>query len=140
MMPEMSGTEMCLKIKNNIDLCHIPIILLTALNSVEQNIEGLNRGADDYISKPFNPRILLARANNLVRNRLLIHNQIRKNPITEVDLTSINLLDQEILKKTSEAIEAHMDDTEFDIPELCKEIGVGRLFCIQNLRPYWYDS
>lgn len=126
MMPEMSGTEMCLKIKNNIDLCHIPIILLTALNSVEQNIEGLNRGADDYISKPFNPRILLARANNLVRNRLLIHNQIRKNPITEVDLTSINLLDQEILKKTSEAIEAHMDDTEFDIPELCKEIGVGR--------------
>lgn len=78
MMPEMSGTEMCLKIKNNIDLCHIPIILLTALNSVEQNIEGLNRGADDYISKPFNPRILLARANNLVRNRLLIHNQIRK--------------------------------------------------------------
>lgn len=126
MMPEMSGTEMCLKIKNNIDLCHIPIILLTALNSVEQNIEGLNRGADDYISKPFNPRILLARANNLVRNRLLIHNQIRKNPITEVDLTSINLLDQEILKKTSEAIEAHMDDTEFDIPELCKENGVGR--------------
>lgn len=126
MMPEMSGTEMCLKIKNNIDLCHIPVILLTALNSVEQNIEGLNRGADDYISKPFNPNILLARANNLVRNRLLIHNQIRKNPITEVDLTSINLLDQEILKKTSEAIEAHMDDTEFDIPELCREIGVGR--------------
>lgn len=126
MMPEMSGTEMCMRIKNNIDLCHIPVILLTALNTVEQNIEGLNRGADDYISKPFNSNILLARANSLVRNRLLIHNQIRKKPITEVDLTSINLLDQDILKRTSEAIEAHIDDTEFDVPELCKEIGIGR--------------
>lgn len=126
MMPEMSGTEMCLKIKNNIDLCHIPIILLTALNSVEQNIEGLNRGADDYISKPFNSNILLAKANNLVRNRLLIQSQISKKPITEVDLTSINSLDQEILKKTADAIEAHIDDTEFDVPELCKEIGMGR--------------
>lgn len=126
MMPEMSGTEMCLKIKNNIDLCHIPVILLTALNSVEQNIEGLNRGADDYITKPFNSNILLARANNLVRNRLLIQSQISKKPIAEVDLTSINPLDQAILRKTVDAIESHIDDTEFDVPELCKEIGMGR--------------
>ena len=51
MMPEMTGTEMCLQIKNNIDLCHIPVILLTALNSTEQNIEGLSRGADDLIER-----------------------------------------------------------------------------------------
>ena len=51
MMPEMSGTEMCLKIKNDFDICHIPVILLTALGSAEQSIEGLQRGADDYISK-----------------------------------------------------------------------------------------
>lgn len=57
MMPEMTGTEMCLQIKNNIDLCHIPVILLTALNSTEQNIEGLNRGADDYITKPFHAQL-----------------------------------------------------------------------------------
>ena len=61
MMPEMTGTEMCLQIKNNIDLCHIPVILLTALNSTEQNIEGLSRGADDYITKPFEMKELLAR-------------------------------------------------------------------------------
>lgn len=59
MMPEMTGTEMCLQIKNNIDLCHIPVILLTALNSTEQNIEGLSRGADDYITKPFHAQLLL---------------------------------------------------------------------------------
>ena len=126
MMPEMTGIEMCLQIKNNVDLCHIPIILLTALNNTEQSIEGLNRGADDYISKPFNAQLLLARANNLVRNRLLIQHQLRKKPLSEIDLTSINPLDQEMLRKTSQIIEKHIDDPDFDIPELCKEVGIGR--------------
>ena len=123
---EMTGIEMCLQIKNNVDLCHIPIILLTALNNTEQSIEGLNRGADDYISKPFNAQLLLARANNLVRNRLLIQHQLRKKPLSEIDLTSINPLDQEMLRKTSQIIEKHIDDPDFDIPELCKEVGIGR--------------
>ena len=69
MMPEMTGTEMCLQIKNNIDLCHIPVILLTALNSTEQNIEGLSRGADDYITKPFSATYLQARVENLLMQR-----------------------------------------------------------------------
>ena len=126
MMPEMSGTELCLQIKSNIDLCHIPIILLTALNGQEQNIEGLNRGADDYITKPFNSQLLLARANNLVRNRLLIQHQLHNQPVSEVDLTSINPLDQKLLRKTAEVIEQNMDDPDFDVPKLCAEIGVGR--------------
>lgn len=126
MMPEMTGIEMCLQIKNNIDLCHIPVILLTALSNAEQSIEGYNRGADDYISKPFNARLLLARANNLVRNRLLIQHQLRKKPLSEIDLTSINPLDQEMLRKTSQIIEQHLDDPDFDIPELCREVGIGR--------------
>ena len=126
MMPEMNGTEMCLQIKNNIDLCHIPIILLTALTSEQQNIEGLNRGADDYICKPFNAQLLLARANNLIRNRLLIQSQISKRPITEVDLTSINPLDQKILKKTEEILTKNLDNTEFGLADLCVELSMGR--------------
>lgn len=126
MMPEMTGTEMCLQIKNNIDLCHIPIILLTALGSTEQNIEGLNRGADDYITKPFHAQLLLARANNLIRGRLLMQHQFNKEPISEIDLASINPLDKDLLKRTIQVIEQHIDDTEFDIPVLCKEVGVGR--------------
>lgn len=126
MMPEMTGTEMCLQIKNNIDLCHIPIILLTALNSPEHNLEGLNRGADDYIAKPFHAQLLLARANNLIRNRLLVQHQFNKKPISEIDLSSINPLDQDLLKRTTQIIEKHIDDVDFDIPALCKEVGVGR--------------
>lgn len=126
MMPEMTGTEMCLQIKNNIDLCHIPVILLTALNSTEQNIEGLNRGADDYITKPFHAQLLLARANNLIRSRLLVQHQFDKKPMSEIDLASINPLDKDLLKRASQVIEQHIDDTEFDIPALCREVGVGR--------------
>lgn len=126
MMPEMSGTEMCQRIKNNIDLCHIPIILLTALNSEQQNIDGLNRGADDYICKPFNASILLAKVNNIIRNRLLIQSQITKKPITDIDLTSINPLDQKILKNIDDAIERNLDNTDFGISDLCSEVNMGR--------------
>ncbi|MDE6349064.1 MAG: response regulator [Bacteroides sp.] len=126
MMPEMTGTEMCLQIKNNLDFCHIPIILLTALNSPEQNIEGFNRGADEYITKPFHARLLLTRVNNLIRSRLLIQHQFNKQPISEIDLTSINPLDKDLLKRVSQVIEQHISDVEFDISVLCREVGVGR--------------
>ncbi|MDO4181811.1 MAG: response regulator, partial [Bacteroidales bacterium] len=126
MMPEMSGTEMCLQIKNNIDTCHIPVILLTALDSTEQNIEGLNRGADDYVTKPFHTQLLLARANNLIRNRLLMQHQFNKKPLSEIDLTSINPMDKELLKQIVDIIEQHIDDTSFDISILCQEMGVSR--------------
>ena len=126
MMPKMSGTEMCLQLKNNIDYCHIPIILLTALNSTEQNMQGLSRGADDYVTKPFHAGLLLARANNLIRSRLLMQHQFDKRPMSEIDLTSINPLDQELLKKVTGIIEAHIDDPMFDIPMLCQELGISR--------------
>lgn len=126
MMPEMTGTEMCMQIKNNIDLCHIPVVLLTALNTTEQNIEGLNRGADDYVVKPFNARILLARCNNLIRNRLLIHQQMANKPISEIELITINPLDKDLLKQTIQIIDEHISDPGFDIPMLCRELGMGR--------------
>lgn len=126
MMPEMTGTEMCIQIKNDIDLCHIPVILLTALNTNEQNIEGLNSGADDYVTKPFNARILLARCNNLIRNRQLLQRQWSEKPASEIDLSNFNPLDKDLLKRAIEIIDAHIDDPQFDIPALCKEIGMGR--------------
>lgn len=126
MMPVMSGTEMCLQIKTNLDLCHVPVVLLTALDLVEQNIEGLGRGADDYITKPFEPRLLLARCNSLIRNRILLKNQFAKRPIEEIDLVAVNALDKEFLERVVAIIDAHIADEAFDIGVLCKEIGMGR--------------
>lgn len=126
MMPLMSGTDLCMHIKNNIDLCHIPVILLTALDLVEQNIEGLGRGADDYITKPFNAQLLIARCNNLIRNRVLLKNQFAKKPIEDIDLVAINPLDKELLEKVVAIIENNLDDEKFDVNVLCREIGLGR--------------
>ena len=122
-LPDMEGVDV---IKNIRTWSNIPVILLTALNSTEQNIEGLSRGADDYITKPFHAQLLLARANNLIRSRLLMQHQFDKKPMSEIDLASINPLDKDLLKRASQVIEQHIDDTEFDIPALCKEVGVGR--------------
>lgn len=126
MMPKMSGTEMCMQIKGNADYCHIPIVLLTALGTVEQSIEGLNRGADAYITKPFNAKLLLARVNNLIRNRLLIQQQFSKKSVNDIDLTSVNPLDQAFLKKVSESIDQHLDDTSYSIPTLCNEVAMSK--------------
>lgn len=67
MMPEMSGKELCYKIKTNVELSHISVVLLTAQTSVEYVVEGLMFGADDYVTKPFNVKVLIARCNNLIK-------------------------------------------------------------------------
>lgn len=124
MMPVMSGTELCMAIKNNIDYCHIPVVLLTALDGVSQSMEGFSRGADDYISKPFNADLLMVRVKNLIRNRKLIHYQFTKKPIEEIDLTCVREMDQDLLRKASSLIEEHMDD--IDVTLLCQELGISR--------------
>lgn len=68
-MPEMSGKDLCYKIKTNVELSHISVVLLTAQTSVEYVVEGLMFGADDYITKPFNIKVLVARCNNLIKTR-----------------------------------------------------------------------
>ena len=65
-MPKMSGTDLCKLVKENLETCHIPVVLLTARTSIEHSMEGLRLGADDYITKPFNVNILLSRCNNPV--------------------------------------------------------------------------
>ncbi len=126
MMPEMSGTEMCRVVKSDLNLCHIPIILLTALNSTEHTLEGLNANADDYITKPFDTRILLARVDNLHRSRRMLQSQFDQKPISEIDLTVVNPLDRDLLKRTSDIIDNNLSNSELDIPLLCRELGISR--------------
>ena len=126
MMPVMTGTEMCMQMKENILICHIPVVLLTALDTLEQNLDGLKRGADDYITKPFNARMLLARCNNLIRNRLLAQSRFAKETTTSIDLLVANPLDKAFLDKVSKVVNEHIDNVDFDIAVLCKELGVGR--------------
>lgn len=126
MMPGMDGIEMCSKIKNNKMLCHIPIVLLTALETVEHKLKGLQQGADDYISKPFHAKLLLTRCNNLIKNRLLIKNQQN----SQLDLSGEKLAstsaDQQLMNRITEIIEKHINNPDFDINAFASELGMGR--------------
>ena len=125
-MPVMSGKEMCLRIKNNIDLCHIPVVLLTALTSTEQNIEGLQLGADDYIGKPFNAKILIARCNNLIRSRSLFQKRFKKQTDFDVQLLANNPLDKKFLEQVEKIMEQHFMNPEFGINTLSRELAMSR--------------
>lgn len=126
MMPEMSGTEMCLKIKNDFDICHIPVVLLTALSSAEQSIEGLQRGADDYISKPFNAKVLLARCNNLVRNRIILQKKFNEQRDFDTQSLASNPIDQKFMDAVNKIVEENLSNMEFDMNTLAKELGLSR--------------
>ncbi|MDR1517797.1 MAG: response regulator [Dysgonamonadaceae bacterium] len=126
MMPQMTGTEMCMRIKNNADLCHIPVVLLTALNSEEQNIEGLQQGADDYIGKPFHSKILLMRCNNIIRNRLSMQRKLNEQPDSDLSLLAVNALDRKLLERINQSIDGHLGDPDFDVHALAREVGLSR--------------
>lgn len=126
MMPEMSGKEMCYKIKNNINLSHIPVVMLTARDSTDQTIEGYMFGADDYVVKPFNMEILKARCNSIVKNRQLLRRNMAKDggPVITFDVQSEQ--EEKFLKKATEIIKQNFDNPEFDMNMLASELGMGR--------------
>lgn len=126
MMPVMSGTEMCMRIKNNFDICHTPVVLLTARTSVEHNIEGLSMGADDYISKPFNTNVLLARCTNLIRNRRLLQKRFSDQIDFTTDTLATNKLDQQFIDQANRIIEVNVGNNDFSVDLLAKEMILSR--------------
>lgn len=126
MMPVMSGSEMCLQVKSNMDYCHIPIILLTALDGEEQSIEGFKSGADDYVTKPFNAKVLLVRCNNLVRSRKLMQAKYTKEKDADINLLATNPMDKRFLDMIIRVINEHLSEEDFDISVLCREVGMSR--------------
>ena len=96
-MPEISGTELCRKIKTNIETSHIPIILLTSQTASEYIIEGLKIGADDYITKPFSIKHLIIRCNNLVNSRKMLQAKFTKEINTSVEMIATSSLDLSLI-------------------------------------------
>ena len=123
MMPGIQGTEVCSKLKNSPNTSHIPIILLTAKGTVEDELTGLTTGADDYISKPFNFRILEARVNTLIKNRISLSNYFSDKDSTQTETKNIDSREQQehtFLEKTEQLIlkkYLHSDSSVFQLAE-----------------------
>lgn len=127
MMPVMSGKEMCYKIKNCLELAYMPVVLLTAQTSEDCTIEGYMFGADDYITKPFNVKLLLTRCGNLLRNRKKLLGRVAQAEVKEMPGTgSLNVAEQELLDKATEIIKRNFSNPEFDMNMLASELGMGR--------------
>ena len=134
MMPLMSGTELCKVIKSDPTLCHIPVVLLTARVDVEQNLEGLQQGADDYVTKPFNSRILLSRCNNLVNSRILLQEKFGREPVNSTWMLATNRLDKEFIDKVLDILGRNLSNSSFDINQLVKEMGMSRTAFFEKLK------
>ncbi len=126
MMPIMNGNEMCTKLKGDFETSHIPIVLLTAQTTVEQNIDGLKSGADDYISKPFNVKILIVRCNNLLTSRKVLQDKYTKQMDISPKQIAYTAMDQKFIEKAVSIIESNISDKRIDVDLLCSEMAIGR--------------
>ncbi|HAT94086.1 MAG TPA: two-component system response regulator, partial [Sphingobacterium sp.] len=126
MMPEMDGFELCQKIKEDIAYAHIPVILLTAKNSIESKIQGLEFGADAYIEKPFSPAFLRAQIASLLKNRVKIKEFFIKNPMSQIQQIGQNQSEQEFLLKIEEIIMQHLDDPQFNVDRMADILCMSR--------------
>jgi signal transduction histidine kinase/DNA-binding response OmpR family regulator len=126
MMPETDGYELCRVLKNNRDTSHIPIILLTAKASEENILQGLELGADDYVTKPFSTQLLCARITNLIELRRHLQLNMEREMTLKPDKTSVSNIDKEFVKDLQEVINKNISDPEFNVEELCKRLYMGR--------------
>ncbi len=131
MMPEMRGDELCQILKKDIETSHIPIILLTALSTDKNIIEGLQSGADEYIVKPFNIGILRATIANLLANRALLRRKYANLELNDkgADIPCSNCsndLDREFIAAVKKGVDENMDNPNFNVDTLCSLMNMSR--------------
>jgi signal transduction histidine kinase/ligand-binding sensor domain-containing protein/DNA-binding response OmpR family regulator len=126
MMPKMDGVVLCRQLKSNPLTSHIPIILLTARTSLIHKISGFETGADEYITKPFSYKLLLARIENLLESRENLKKLFRSKLSLEPSAVTVTSLDEKLLKRCIEVVEEYMDDPELNVEKMCHEIGMSR--------------
>lgn len=126
MMDVMDGIELCRILKEDIKTCHIPIIILSAKSTVEDQLSGLGVGADDYVTKPFSTSILKAKINNMMASKERILNYYSDSTEIEPEKIATNQIDNELLTTAKEIVLKNLDNTSFTTEMLCMEMGMSR--------------
>jgi signal transduction histidine kinase/ligand-binding sensor domain-containing protein/DNA-binding response OmpR family regulator len=126
MMPKMDGFEMCGKLKTDERTSHIPIIMLTAKATNQDKIEGYETGADDYVMKPFDTKVLRARIENLIQQRRRLIEYFKKEGIFELNESSATSTDKKFIKKALDIIYKHISDSTFSVDVFTDEIAMSK--------------
>ena len=129
MMPVMDGLEFTKQLKTNTATSHIPVIMLTAKNLEEHRAEGYEHGADSYITKPFHSKVLLARIENLLRQRQLLKKLYQGTKEAEKEISEAHLedRDKQFLKQLQAIIQKNLSDSEFGVEDMGQQIGLSRV-------------
>lgn len=132
MMPGMDGVECCRRLKNEMQTCHIPVILLTACSLDEQRIQGYDGGADSYISKPFNSQLLLSRIRNLIANRLQLRQFFGDNQ--PIEKSAVSDLDMDFVTRFKSLVEEKLKDPDLNVEDLGRDMGMSRVQLYRKLK------
>jgi len=141
MMPVMDGFTFLKDVKTNIEYSHIPVIMLTAKNTVQSRLEGLELGADAYIEKPFSLDLLLAQIVNLLTNRENIRNSYSQSPVVHLKSMAYTKADEHFLEKLNEIIQTHISNINLDVDMIADLMNLSRptlyrkISALSNLTP-----
>ena len=125
-MPEMDGLELCRQVKSNLNTSHIEVLLLTAKNSIDDRIESYNAGADGYLSKPFELKVLEARIASLIRNRRHKTDQFKSNFDLNISSMEFASIDEKFLESAVAVIEEHLAEPDFDLDMFSGKLNMSK--------------
>jgi len=133
MMPGMDGIELCRRVKSDRTICHIPMILLTARTSEQQQLEGLETGADDYVTKPFNFQILEAKISNIINLRRNSRHVFKTKIDIEPRDIAVTSLDEQFMRKALELVEKNMSVTDYSVETMSHDLGMSRTLLYKKI-------
>lgn len=134
MMPEMDGIEFCKQVKNNLDTCHIPFIMLTAKEALESRIEGVGSGADFYFAKPLSIQLLEMTISNILSQRERVRERYTKMQFTETWEKAHSALDRAFMDELINIIVMHLANPDMDVDYLCMQMGMSRTKLYQKIK------
>lgn len=134
-MPEMNGTELCRKIKSDKRTAHLPVILLTALITEDQQLTGLETGASDYMTKPFNFEILLSKIRNLLQQQALAKRTYQKQVDIRPAEAEIESLDDKFVRQLCKQVEKNLSDPAYSVDQLSADVHMSRVGLYKKVLP-----
>lgn len=134
MMPGMDGIELCKKLKQDAQTLHIPVVLLTAKAGELHQLEGLSVGADDYVTKPFNPGIFVAKINTIIRNQARLREYYTSRILLEPVDDELNSADKEFLDKAIDLVEKNLQEDDFGVKQMMDELCVSQATLYRKIK------
>ena len=136
MMPEMDGNTLCSKLKSNVNTNHIPVILLTAMSREEDQLEGLDMGADAYLTKPFNMDILRRTILNLLSVRRTLRNKFtgQESQEDKVEAVAVKSPDDQLMERIMEVINENISDSDLSVDSIAQKVGISRVHLHRKMK------